>query len=135
MCLGATMIDPDTLAVELSSNGMPFPYHFEAAQGSLRPIVLKAPPLGFLKQVTLQTARLQLRAGDALIWVSDGLEERMNADGEVWGTEQVAATLLESCRHATSGEAIARDLLAACDAAAAGRNNDDDMTIVVVKVK
>jgi serine phosphatase RsbU (regulator of sigma subunit) len=132
MCLGATMIDPVTLQVELCSNGMPFPYHF--ANGTLRAIELKAPPLGFLKRVNVPTATLQLHAGDVLIWVSDGFEERMNARGECWGTEQVAAALTEICQREISGEAMARELLATCDRAADGRGNDDDMTIVVVKV-
>jgi sigma-B regulation protein RsbU (phosphoserine phosphatase) len=132
MCLGATIIDPKTLQVELCSNGMPFPYHF--ANGTLRAIELKAPPLGFLKRVNVPTATLQLHAGDVLIWVSDGFEERMNARGECWGTEQVAAALTEICARETSGAAMARALIAACDRASDGRNNDDDMTIVVVKV-
>ena len=133
MCLGATIIDPVTLAIELCSNGMPYPYHFNRADGSLHPIVLKAQPLGFLKRVNVPTATLQLQPGDALIWVSDGFEERMNASGEIWGTEQVAAALLEICQRENSGGAIARDLLAACDRASDGCSNDDDMTIVVMK--
>jgi sigma-B regulation protein RsbU (phosphoserine phosphatase) len=132
MCLGATIIDPVTLAVELCSNGMPYPYHF--TNGSLRAIELKAQPLGFLKRVNVPIATLQMQAGEALIWVSDGFEERMNASGELWGTEQVAAALTEICQRETSGEAIARELLAACDRASDRRSNDDDMTIVVMKV-
>ena len=132
MCLGATMIDPTTLQVELCSNGMPFPYHF--TNGALRAIELKAPPLGFLKRVNVPTARLQLQTGDALIWVSDGFEERMNARNEEWGAEQVVAALTAICQRESAGEAIARELIAACDRAADGRSNDDDMTIVVIKV-
>ncbi len=131
MCLGVTMIDPVTLTVELCSNGMPYPYHF--ANGSLRAIELKAQPLGFLKRVNVPTATLQLQPGEALIWVSDGFEERMNARNEEWGAEQVAAALTETYQHEDSGAAIARELMAACDRASDGRSNDDDMTIVVMK--
>jgi serine phosphatase RsbU (regulator of sigma subunit) len=42
--------------------------------------------------------------------------------------------LTEICAREESGEAIARELMAACDRASEGRSNDDDMTIVVVKV-
>lgn len=130
MCLGATMIDPVTLQVELCSNGMPFPYHF--TNGTLRALELKAQPLGFLKRVNVPTATLQLQPGEALIWVSDGFEERMNARHEEWGTEQVAAALTEICAWEASGAAMARELIAACDRASDGRSNDDDMTIVVI---
>jgi serine phosphatase RsbU (regulator of sigma subunit) len=131
MCLGATILDPKTLHVELCSNGMPYPYHF--TNGELRPIELKAQPLGFLKRVNVPTATLQLQPGEALIWLSDGFEERMNARNEEWGAAQVAAALTEICAREESGEAIAQALLAACDRAAGGRSNDDDMTIVVMK--
>jgi ligand-binding sensor domain-containing protein/serine phosphatase RsbU (regulator of sigma subunit) len=131
MCLGATILDPVTLQVELCSNGMPFPYHF--TNGALRAIELKAQPLGFLKRVNVPTATLQLQTGEALIWVSDGFEERMNPCNEEWGSEQVAAALTEICQREHSGEAIAKALIAACDRASDGRSNDDDMTIVVVK--
>ncbi|MBL8205079.1 MAG: SpoIIE family protein phosphatase [Blastocatellia bacterium] len=131
MCLGATIIDPVTLQVEVCSNGMPFPYHF--TNGALHAIELKAQPLGFLKRVNVPTATLQLQPGEALIWVSDGFEERMNARHEEWGAQQVATALAEICQREASGEAMARELMAACDRASDGRSNDDDMTIVVVK--
>lgn len=94
---------------------------------------LQEQPLGFLKRVNVPTATLQLQPGDALIWVSDGFEERMNADGEIWSTEQEAAALTEICQREASGEAIARELMAACDRVSDGLGNGDDMTIVVVK--
>ena len=102
---------------------------------SVRAVVVRLRPgCKSLKRVNVPTATLQLQTGDALIWVSDGFEERMNASGEIWETEQVAAALMEICQREESGEAIARELLAACDGVSEGRSNDDDMTIVVVKV-
>ncbi|MGH9767854.1 MAG: hypothetical protein ACREAB_10510 [Blastocatellia bacterium] len=59
----------------------------------------------------------------------------MNHANQVWGSEQVERTLERICGEESSAENIARRLIEDCDGAAGGRSNDDDMTIVVAKVK
>jgi serine phosphatase RsbU (regulator of sigma subunit) len=39
------------------------------------------------------------------------------------------------CGEETSAENIARRMIEACDGAAGGRGNEDDMTIVVARVR
>src|SRR5262245_6623618 len=135
MCLGAAILDASTRKVELVSNGMPAPYHYRAASRSLSLIETQAPPLGFLRQVNVRPVETRLGPGDALIWLSDGFEERMNQADQIWGTEQVERALERICKEETSAENIARRMIEACDGAAGGRGNDDDMTIVVARVK
>jgi phosphoserine phosphatase RsbU/P len=135
MCLGAAILDASTLKVEVVSNGMPAPYHYRAASRSLSLIETQAPPLGFLRQVNVRPVETRLGLGDALIWLSDGFEERMNHADQIWGSEQVGRALERICREETSAENIARRMVEACDGAAGGRGNDDDMTIVVARVK
>jgi phosphoserine phosphatase RsbU/P len=135
MCLGAAILDTWTLKVELFSNGMPAPYHYRAACRSLLPITTPAPPLGFLREVDVRPVEIQLQAGDALLWLSDGFEERLDRRNEVWGSEQVARELERICGEEPSAGDIARRMIEACDRAAGGRTNHDDMTIVVAKVK
>jgi phosphoserine phosphatase RsbU/P len=134
MCLGAAILDASALKVEVVSNGMPAPYHYRAASHSLSVIETQAPPLGFLRQVNVRPVEAQLAPGDALIWLSDGFEERMNYANQIWGSEQVERTLECICGEETSAENIARRMIEACDGAADGRSNDDDMTIVVARV-
>jgi serine phosphatase RsbU (regulator of sigma subunit) len=135
MCLGAALLDASALKVEVISNGMPAPYHYLAAIRCLSPIETQAPPLGFLRQVNVRPVEARLGPGDALIWLSDGFEERMNDANQAWGIEEVERTLERICREETNAENIARRLIEACDIASGGRSNDDDMTIVVAKVK
>jgi sigma-B regulation protein RsbU (phosphoserine phosphatase) len=135
MCLGAAILDVSTLKAEVISNGMPAPYHYRAANHSLSPVVTQAPPLGFLRQVNVRPVEAQLQPGDALVWLSDGFEERLDRQGQVWGDEQVALRLERICVEESRAEGIARRMIEACDSAAGGRVNDDDMTIVVAKVK
>jgi sigma-B regulation protein RsbU (phosphoserine phosphatase) len=134
MCLGAAILDTSTLKVEVVSNGMPAPYHYRAAIRSLAMIETQAPPLGFLRQINVRPVEARLSPGDALIWLSDGFEERMNYADQIWGSEQVERTLERICGEETSAENIARRMIDACDGAAGGRSNDDDMTIVVARV-
>jgi sigma-B regulation protein RsbU (phosphoserine phosphatase) len=135
MCLGAAILDASTLKAEILSNGMPAPYHYSAAGRSLSPIETQAPPLGFLRQINVRPVETRLEPGDALIWLSDGFEERMNHANQIWGSEQVERTLARICVEESSAEDIARRMIDACDGAAEGRSNDDDMTIVVAKIR
>jgi serine phosphatase RsbU (regulator of sigma subunit) len=135
MCLGAAILDASTLKVEAVSNGMPAPYHYCATSRSLALIETQAPPLGFLRQVKVRPVEIQLRPGDVLVWLSDGFEERMNQANQVWGIEEVERTLERICVEETSAGNIASRMIEACDGAAGGRSNDDDMTIVVARVK
>jgi phosphoserine phosphatase RsbU/P len=135
MCLGAAILDTSTLKVELFSNGMPAPYHYRSADRNLSQVVTQAPPLGFLRQVNVRPVQVELRSGDALLWLSDGFEERLDHMNQVWGSELVAETLELICGEEPSADDIARRMIEACDSAAGGRSNHDDMTIVVAKVK
>ncbi|HYE73156.1 MAG TPA: GAF domain-containing SpoIIE family protein phosphatase, partial [Blastocatellia bacterium] len=135
MCLGVAILDPVTLEVEIISSGMPFPFIYRSATGTLQPLVMQSPPLGFLKQINASPMTFQLEPDDALIWVSDGFGERLNQDNEIWGDEEVALTLEKICREESSANAISRRLIEVCDRAADGRGNTDDMTIVIAKVK
>jgi phosphoserine phosphatase RsbU/P len=135
MCLGAAILDSSTLKAEVFSNGMPAPYHYRAACRSLSPIATQAPPLGFLRQVNVRPVQIELQPGDALLWLSDGFEERLDRMNQFWGSELVAQTLELICVEESAADAIARRMIEACDSAAGGRSNHDDMTIVVAKVK
>jgi len=134
MCLGAAILDISGLKAEVLSNGMPAPYHYRASSRRLTPIATQAPPLGFLRRVNVRPIEIGLEMGDALIWLSDGFEERMNSANRIWGREQVERTLERVCEEETRAENIARRMIEACDEAAEGRSNDDDMTIVVAKI-
>src|SRR5262249_36803817 len=135
MCLGAAILDTSTLKTEVISNGMPAPYHYRAASRSLSLVDSQAPPLGFLRQVNVRPVEMRLLPVEALICLSDGFEERLNYKNDIWGSEQVERTLARICGEELFAENIARRMIEACDGAAGGRSNEDDMTIVVAKVR
>ncbi len=75
---------------------------------------------------------IELCGGDLLLMHTDGVDETMNAEREVFGSERLRATL--SDHHGQSADAV---LLAVDDALAAyagGVHNDDDLTMVAIRV-
>jgi len=135
MGMGAAIIDTRTLQVELAFTGMPYPYHFRARDGALRPLVMKGPPLGFLSQIEVQTHRVALAPGDCLVFLSDGIPERFNDRNQLWGARAMEKNLRLVCQGQKAAAAVAEHLLAACDRWANGRFHDDDMTVVALRVK
>lgn len=135
ICFGVTILDLANLTAEISSNGMPYPYHYQQASGELLPLKLVAPPLGFLKQIAVNTQQLKLEAGDALIWLSDGFSERQNRQQELWGNIRLEAALKRICQGEQQAKVIAEQLIAECHEAAENLENNDDLTIVVMRVK
>lgn len=135
MCFCISVLDIRHSVIELCSAGMPYPYHFHTETQQLRPLIMKGPPLGFLSRIQPQMARVQLSIGDILIFLSDGFEERFNDQDEMWGEEALEQSLQDICRTENRPEFIAQRLINACNDFGGDRANDDDMTIVVVKIK
>lgn len=135
MSFGVALYDYESSEVQMAFAGMPFPYHFRAADGRLIPLVMKAPPLGFLRKITVQTQSVTLAPDDYLIFLSDGFGERFNPDDQMWGRADLEETLRQICFDEDRAAAVAERFFEACDRFAEGRPNDDDMTIVVLRKK
>jgi serine phosphatase RsbU (regulator of sigma subunit) len=76
-------------------------------------------PLGALPAVSFPLQHFQLRAGESLLLVSDGVIEARNAQGELFGFERTAAVSTQSA------ESIAH--------AAQDFGQDDDITVLTLR--
>jgi serine phosphatase RsbU (regulator of sigma subunit) len=56
-------------------------------------------PLGALPDISLSATRLQLREGESMLLVSDGVVEARNSAGELFGFERTAAISTESAQN------------------------------------
>jgi len=133
MGLGLALFNLETLTVEIAAAGMPFSYRHNAEKG-LETVDLRCPPLGFLNYAPVASRRLQLTPGDALVFLSDGFDERIDPNGRRWGRQALERELAALCAGARGARAIADGLLAACDRFALGLENEDDMTVVAVRL-
>jgi serine phosphatase RsbU (regulator of sigma subunit) len=81
------------------------------------------------------TTQIRLEPGDSLVLMSDGFAERFDAAKQEWGYDTVERELERVCREQSSADAIARELVAACDRFAGGSEPEDDTTVVVVTAR
>jgi serine phosphatase RsbU (regulator of sigma subunit) len=133
MGLGLAIIDVNIRKVDLSFAGMPFPLFYHYKSKKLMALEMRCPPLGFFNQIPVQTREIHMKINDLLIFLSDGFEERMNSAYAIWGQKKLKKKLLQICRQETNVKKIAERLFNTCDEFAGNVENQDDMTLVVIK--
>lgn len=89
-------------------------------------------PLGITAEVSYEEARLQLRAGDQIIFYTDGITEAQNAEGEMFGEARLDE-VLGACRP--GAQQLIDAVLESVAEFSNGRPADDDRTVLVAKVK
>jgi adenylate cyclase len=99
------------------------PYSLEGVGG---------PPLCIVEDFDYPEERFQLKPGDMLCVITDGITEAMTAKGEVMGRARAHNMLARLPADASAGAAI-KALHDAADAFVAGAEPSDDLTILAVR--
>jgi phosphoserine phosphatase RsbU/P len=129
MALTLVKLNGDHL--QCSVAGMPPILIYRAATQTIEEIPLHGAPLGGLSSYDYRQVELTLAVNDTVLLLSDGLPERFNAAGEMFGYERMQELLLA---HASAApQIILERLLQASDEWAAGKLADDDMTFVALR--
>lgn len=89
--------------------------------------------VGLLPEVTYKQASVGMSAGDLLLIFSDGLIETRTPSGEEWGTAGVKAAAVGSPER--SAEALRDHILKAAERFRGGAPVEDDVTLVVARVR
>jgi serine phosphatase RsbU (regulator of sigma subunit) len=97
-------------------------------EGTVEEILLPSPPLGVLGD-RYACRTVQLAPGDLVVWLSDGLIETADAEGDPFGFERVLTAL----RGGGSASEVRDRLLAAVATHAGGQPPADDRTLVVLR--
>ncbi len=118
-------------AVSLSSAGMPPAYIFRDADGAVEEILLKAVPLGSMKNFPYSLYETTMEKGDTLLLLTDGLPEQKNASEEMFDYARIIDSFKESARSAPA-DVIAR-LVKDGDEWMQEAVQDDDITLMVIK--
>ena len=84
-------------------------------------------PVGLLPDMDYAAATRQLKPGDRLVLITDGVTEAENPGGEFFGDERL--------EQAAAGESPFRDILAAVRTFCAGRSLGDDCTVFELTYK
>jgi sigma-B regulation protein RsbU (phosphoserine phosphatase) len=90
------------------------------------------PVLGIFSDVQYEQGRLQLHSYDVLIGYTDGISEAMTTDYEEWGEERLIAAAKKSTHR--SAQDIVTAVVQCADRFTAGAEQNDDLSLVVLKV-
>jgi serine phosphatase RsbU (regulator of sigma subunit) len=132
VALSLALFDPATGTVELVNSGLPDPY---LMRPGLAPEMIGVPgprlPLGVRRDLRYESRTIELRAGERLLFLTDGLPEARTAAGEPLGYDRLTALLSDDGASATPGDwldGVIERVRAATNGAA-----DDDLTAVVLQ--
>jgi serine phosphatase RsbU (regulator of sigma subunit) len=131
MTLAFTIFDLDRRTIRHTNAGHLYPYLLRRGYSS--PISIESPsfPLGVRANLTTHTVELELQEGDAVVYLSDGIVEAQDENGEPLGFEQLE-TLLAA--HQNESPSTIRDAILDAVAVHSGtRAADDDRTVMIVR--
>lgn len=117
----------------LSAAGMPPVLIYRKFPGTVEEIIHKSMPLGAVLNFPYEVSRGRLQSGDIILLASDGLPELFNEEKAMLGQDCIKETLQKNSLL-TAGE-ITQNLLKLSDEWRGTHPQDDDITIIVVKVK
>jgi sigma-B regulation protein RsbU (phosphoserine phosphatase) len=123
--------DDDTQTLKVANSGAVQPVFCRAGQATT--VRAEGFPLGMFPNVTYDEHTVDAQSGDAIVFVSDGILDADNAQGESYGEERLSMLLCaQSGRPAAE---IADALVADVSQFQGGRDRFDDETIIVLRVR
>ncbi len=135
ICLQIALVNQKKGTARIISGGLPYPYLYRFAKRELNTIKISGPPLGLMSGLNLKTVSVDLDDRDVLILTSDGFTERMNKENEEWGDERLKKSLLTILNESEKNKEIILRFVEENDKFARGRENNDDMTIIIIRKK
>ena len=131
MTLAFTIFDLERGVIRHTNAGHLYPYLLR--DGDTTPISIECPslPLGVRDSMTTRTAEVALQEGDTIVYLSDGIVEAQDENGDPLGFDQLESLLGASTDRSPSA---LRDLILAAVARHSGtRPADDDRTVMVLR--
>ncbi len=131
--VAALLIDTQHRRLHWSTAGHDGPMLFDPAQNHVSDLEGEDIPLGVVPGWQFhQHGGGTVHAGSVIVLGTDGLWETRNADNEEFGKERLRELILQ--HHAKDAEAIRREITLAVDAFRGQAEQEDDVTLVVVKM-
>ncbi|GAC1432135.1 MAG: hypothetical protein NVSMB68_04570 [Thermoanaerobaculia bacterium] len=131
MTLAFTLFDLDTGRIRHTNAGHLYPYLLR--DGTPTPISIESPslPLGVRETIVSHTVDVDLRQGDTIVYLSDGIIEAQNESGDPFGFDQLELLLTRQTDR--SPDAIRAAILDAVARHSGRRPADDDRTVMVLR--
>ena len=130
MTLAFTIFDLEKGTIRHTNAGHLYPYLLRD-NVPVRGIESPSLPLGVRHEIQTVTAEVSLEEGDTIVYLSDGIVEAQNEDGDPFGFDQLEQLLEEQTDRSPS---VVRDAILAAVARHAGaRPADDDRTVMIIR--
>ena len=130
MAMAVASIDHGGL--EIASAGMPPILIRRAATGNVDEVLMSGVPLGTLAATSYEVRHVLVMPGDAVLMMSDGVIEAIDAGGEPFGYDRAAA-YLASCA-CESAEDLVAGLMDAVARYTDGAAPGDDVTVLALAI-
>ena len=117
----------------MASAGIPFPLIYRAVSRNVEVVNLRGMPLGCFARFPYEEKEVLLDNGDTIVLMTDGLPELFNDQQQGFGYSRIREIV--SAAGDKSPREIIEQLVKAGEAWAHGRPQDDDITLMVLKVK
>jgi serine phosphatase RsbU (regulator of sigma subunit) len=131
MTLAFTIFDLEKGRIRHTNAGHLYPYLLR--EGQTAPISIESPslPLGVRSDHVARTVEMDLVEGDTIVYLSDGIIEAQNSDGDPFGFEQLELILTQQPDRSPS--TIRDTILDAVARHAGSRPADDDRTVMILR--
>jgi serine phosphatase RsbU (regulator of sigma subunit) len=112
---------------------MPPIYYHSKETNLAEEIIIQGMPLGAMLNASYNLVEKELKSGDTILLLTDGLPEQMNSKEEMFDYSRVKSNFNEIIEN--SPNIIIEKLVKAGDEWMNGRPQDDDISFVVIRVK
>ena len=131
MTLAFTIFDLERGTIRHTNAGHLYPYLLR--RGESGPIPIEAPslPLGVRSELATQTVEVDLQEGDAIVYLSDGIIEAQDENGDPLGFDQLESLLARQTER--SPTVIRDEILEAVARHSGSRAADDDRTVMIIR--
>lgn len=130
MTLAFTIFDLERGTIRHTNAGHLYPY---LLRNGKQPVAIESPslPLGVRSEIRPRTIEIDLQEGDAIVYLSDGIVEAQDENGDPFGFDQLETLLAAQTERSPS---IIRDAILRAVARHSGdRAADDDRTVMVLR--
>jgi serine phosphatase RsbU (regulator of sigma subunit) len=131
MTLAFTIFDLERGSIRHTNAGHLYPYLLR--EGTDAPISIESPslPLGVRSVITTKTVEMDLREGDTIVYLSDGIVEAQDENGDPFGFDLLERILTGQIDRSPS--AIRDAILNAVARHTGTRPADDDRTVMILR--
>ena len=133
LMMALTSIQFNSHKIKVANAGMPSTLIYRQKNNDIEEIAINNLPLGGIKNFDYETMEAVIHPGDTVLMLSDGFPELSNQNDEQLGYKKVKEYFGEAAEK--NPEEIVNYLKEKGFEWAEGKENDDDITFVVIKVK